>query len=205
MPKEEGGLGFHEIQKFNDAFLAKQLRRLVTQPNLLMSRVLKAKYFPTGCLLKALATNTSSWLWKCWIGAKYVLEMGLKYQMGDGKSIRIWEVPWLDNAPKFIPKPKQEGTPSVTWARELMDREGKEWNEELLERLFWPQDVITITNIPIRLEGTKDRLLWTTFNRKGVYTIQSAYQQLQMRDGQRVQQAGSSGGAARSRSMWKQT
>lgn len=125
MPKEEWGLGFHEIQKFNDALLTKQLWRLITQPNLLMSRVLKAKYFPSGGLLKASANSNSSWPWKCWMRAKYVLEMGLKYYVGDGKSIRIWEVPWLDNVPRIISQSKQEGVLPVTWARNLWTVKGK--------------------------------------------------------------------------------
>lgn len=40
--KEDGGLGFRNIQDFNQALLAKQLWRLITNPNLLMSQVTSA-------------------------------------------------------------------------------------------------------------------------------------------------------------------
>lgn len=204
MPKEEGGLGFHEIQKFNDALLAKQLWRILTQPNLLMFRVLRAKYFPTGGLLKAEATNNASWLWKCWMGAKYVLEMGLRCQVGDGRSIRVWEVPWLHNVPKFIPQPKQPKGLQVTWARELMTSNGKEWNADLLLNQFSQKEAATIRTIPISQVGNKDMLVWN-FNLKGAYTVQSAYHQLQLRDGQRLQQAESSSGPELEKRMWKRT
>lgn len=62
LPKSEGGLGFQDILHFNDALLAKQVWRLLTCPNLLMAHVLKARYFPTGGLLRASAHPTSSWL-----------------------------------------------------------------------------------------------------------------------------------------------
>ncbi|KAH1122259.1 hypothetical protein J1N35_005419 [Gossypium stocksii] len=43
--KEAGGLGFHSLSKLNIALLAKQGWRLLTNPNSLMARVLKPKYF----------------------------------------------------------------------------------------------------------------------------------------------------------------
>lgn len=58
--KEEGGLGFHNLQDFNMVLLAKQLWRLITQPNLMMSKVLKAKYYPSGGILNAVEKNQSS-------------------------------------------------------------------------------------------------------------------------------------------------
>lgn len=75
----------------------------------------------------------------------------------------------------------------VTWVRELMSSDGKEWNIELLSKLFWQKDVDDIKRIPISQVGSKDRIVWH-FNNKGVYTVQSAYQKLQSADRMRDQQ-----------------
>ena len=43
--KEVGGLGFKEIEKLNDALLAKQVQRMINNPDSLCHRVFKARFF----------------------------------------------------------------------------------------------------------------------------------------------------------------
>lgn len=112
---EHGGLGFKDIRAFNDALLAKQLWRLLTQPNLLMSEVLKARYYPTRGLLNAEAQSNDSFLWRNWIETKETLRQGLRYQIGDGKSIKIWESPWLKCSPGFKSTTRKAETCDLTW------------------------------------------------------------------------------------------
>lgn len=44
--KMSGGLGFRDLNAVKDALLAKQIWRLLQEPHLLMSKVLKERYFP---------------------------------------------------------------------------------------------------------------------------------------------------------------
>lgn len=48
-PKEDGGIGFKDFSDFNSALLAKQLWRLITHPNLLMSKVIFSSWRTVQC------------------------------------------------------------------------------------------------------------------------------------------------------------
>lgn len=44
--KEDGGMGFRDLGKFNISLLAKQGWRFISHPDSLLARVMKAKYYP---------------------------------------------------------------------------------------------------------------------------------------------------------------
>jgi hypothetical protein len=62
--KKEGGLGFRDLYGFNLAMLAKQAWRMLTNPESLCARVLKAKYFPNCSILEAPLGSGISYTWR---------------------------------------------------------------------------------------------------------------------------------------------
>jgi hypothetical protein len=93
--KVAGGLGFWELTIFNKVLLAKQGWRLVQDPNFLVSQVLKAKYFPHGYFLYFDLGNRPLYVWRSLLSAKELLQEGLVWRIGDGKSIKIWHDRWI--------------------------------------------------------------------------------------------------------------
>jgi hypothetical protein len=63
-PKSEEGMGFRDLYGFNMAMLARQGWRMLTNPNSLCARILKARYFPDCSILEASATNGISYSWR---------------------------------------------------------------------------------------------------------------------------------------------
>jgi hypothetical protein len=62
--KLAGGLGFREMHLFNKAMLAKQVWRLQTDPNSLLGKCLKARYYPNSDILHAHQGRGSSYAWQ---------------------------------------------------------------------------------------------------------------------------------------------
>jgi hypothetical protein len=50
MAKENGGMEYKELESFNMALLDKQGWRLLQNPNSMVARVLKEKYYPGGTI-----------------------------------------------------------------------------------------------------------------------------------------------------------
>ena len=57
-------LGFQDLQKFNNAMLAKQVWCLIHDKDTPLYKVFSVKYFPTGSILDALVHPKSSYIWK---------------------------------------------------------------------------------------------------------------------------------------------
>ena len=95
MPKAQGGMGFKNLQAFNKVMLAKQLWRILQNPNSLVARVLKAKYFPTGDILNANLGCSPLYSWRSIHSSLDVIRKGTWWRVGNGKLIHIWEDKWL--------------------------------------------------------------------------------------------------------------
>ncbi|VVA37427.1 PREDICTED: reverse mRNAase, partial [Prunus dulcis] len=173
-PKEEGGLGFRNLHAFNLALLAKQGWRLLQNPNSLITKVLKAKYFPTRSFLETVVSPHASVVWKSLCEARTVIIQGSRWQVGSGDTIGIWEDRWLPQPNSFrIFSPKPEHS-AITKVSDLIHGDSREWNAPLLQNVFFPEEVMLIRSIPLSLRLTPDMLVWH-YDKKGMFTVKSAY------------------------------
>ena len=90
LPKEKGGMGFRDLKKFNLALLAKQGWRLQKNLTSLFYRVYKAKYFPRCNFLEATLGSQPSFTWRSILAAQAVVRRGIRWQVGDGEQVQIW-------------------------------------------------------------------------------------------------------------------
>ena len=158
MPKNEGGMGFKELRKFNDAMLAKQVWQLVHDKESLLYWVFKAKFFPSGDIFSA-QVKSGSYAWQSILKARYLIAEGTRYKVGNGQTVQIYQDCWLpgDGSGKVI------SPPSLLYADarvvDIIDADSGWWNVYLLERGFVPFEAQKIKSIPLCLIPQEDTLV----------------------------------------------
>lgn len=90
--KNLGGMGFQDLECFNLALLAKQSWRIVTEPDLLLARILLARYFPHGSFFTADVGERPSLTWRSRLAARSGFSSGLRKQIGNGLDTSIWGI-----------------------------------------------------------------------------------------------------------------
>ncbi|GKC68649.1 hypothetical protein Tco_1101247 [Tanacetum coccineum] len=125
--KFRGGMGFRHLGLFNRSLLAKQVWRLITSPTTLAGKLLKARYFPRSSFLDAKAGYRPSYIWRSFIAVKELVRKGCKWNIGNGRSVNVWEDFWLADHNRLGPKPDNS---EVNYVRDLLNNEGDDWNYE---------------------------------------------------------------------------
>ncbi|XP_022575814.1 uncharacterized protein LOC111215880 [Brassica napus] len=93
--KAEGGLGFRDIQLFNQALLAKISWRIITTPDCLLARVLKGKYCHRKNFLEVEQPSTCSHGWKGILLGRDLLRDNIGKAIGNGATTRVWKDAWV--------------------------------------------------------------------------------------------------------------
>ena len=133
-------MGFRDLYSFNLAMLAKQCWRLITDPDSLCARVLKAKYYPNGSLLQATPKQGTSFTWQSILKGLETFKKGYIERIGSGEEVNIWCDPWIPASPdRKIITPR--GQTVLSQVSDLIDPNTGIWDEELLTNIFNPVDV----------------------------------------------------------------
>lgn len=175
--KEVGGLGFKEIEKFNDALLAKQVWRMINNPGSLCHRVFRARFFPDCYILEAKDSSVGSYAWKSILSARNVIRKGMVWRIGNGESVRIKMDKWLPTqSSRSVISPIPQLVPDAK-VSELIDHDSAVWKADLVQQLFLPHEVSVIMGIPLSERLPFDRITWA-HTPSGMFTTSSAYKLL---------------------------
>lgn len=153
-------MSFRDLSIFNVALLMKQGWRLMENPGSLIVRLLKAKYYKNSNILKASLGANPSLLWKNIWCAKGLLIFELKWRIGSGSSVSIWQDYWLpgkDNC--FISTSRVEGLEKVS---DLMLQNLNRWNRTLIYSTFAMEETHQIVRLPIPSTTQSDKIV--TYN-----------------------------------------
>lgn len=191
MSKKKGGMGFRDLHGFNLALLGKQCWNLVKYPDTLVTRVLKARYYPSCSLLQAGRTGGCSFTWSGIWEAKENMKDGIRWVVGDGRSINIFNDRWLRGKSNFmVDRNEFDDANRSETVNDFFVSGRKVWDESKVRNTFSVRDADAILAVRIPQMSTIDMLTWAHSN-DGQYSVKSGYHWWHSRylDDVRVQEA----------------
>ncbi|XP_019167878.1 PREDICTED: uncharacterized protein LOC109163584 [Ipomoea nil] len=174
--KKFGGMGFKRLHEFNLALLGKQGWRLLTNPNSLMARVFKARYFPTTSFYEAIIGGNPSYVWRSIMASQDLLKSGCRRRIGNGRSTQVWTIPWLSDAQNPYVESEQVNNGQAMLVSDLIDAHTGSWNGNYLHQLFNPRDAMLISHLPVSLDYD-DMWHWEG-DLRGCYSVKDGYRRL---------------------------
>ena len=134
----------------------------------------KAKYFPNGDLFSANVSNGASFVWKSVMASRELIRRGTRWRVGNGEKILVASAPWIPKEDTFFADDGPDFIEPHLRVCDLFEGNGRVWNIALLMELFSSRDIRAIISIPISITNKEDSFLWH-FDKRGVYTVKSAY------------------------------
>jgi hypothetical protein len=172
--RDKEGLGFRDLELFNLAMLAKQGWRLIQNPETLVAKIMRVKYYPNGNFIEADIGRNPSFAWHSIWNSKKLLLKGIIWRVGDGAKIKIWEDPWLPGPrPHLVRQPGciLGGQAKVS---KLLNVNTNWWNTSLVQDVFSEEDAKLICSIGVCPHRGTNVIAWK-FTSNGDFTIRSAY------------------------------
>lgn len=140
--------------------VGKQSWKLLSDPDAIISRLFKNKYYPRGDFSNSNVGHNPSYSWRSIWSSRVLVKEGIQWRIGDGSSVRVWNEPWLSN--------KDLSCMHGPVLHEFMDiRVGdlflpvvKSWNQQLLSQVLLRHECQAVLRVPLSDSVQEDRLLW---------------------------------------------
>lgn len=174
MHKNHGGLGFKDLCAFNLAMLGKQGWKFLTEPQSLVSRIFKARYFPSKSYLSATIGHNLSYVWRSILCARFIVRGGARWSIGSGATISILDAPWLSNGESIDGNIVGGSRIHDFKVQSLISEHGQVWNAPIIRHVFNNDIASAILNTPLYEQVRNDRLIWKA-ERNSCYSVRSAY------------------------------
>ncbi|GLT45022.1 hypothetical protein SLA2020_188880 [Shorea laevis] len=115
--------------------LAKQAWRLLQNPQSLWGQVLKSLYFKETSFFSARKGSHPSWAWTSILKGREILQLGTRWNVGDGKDILIYEDAWIPTLPQFKVLSAPQAESIYSHVCDLLDERGN-WDDHKLSNCF---------------------------------------------------------------------
>jgi hypothetical protein len=116
-----------------------------------------------------------SYSWHSIQKASWILRKGCHWNIGDGKSINIWEDKWIHNQFGSTTWSKKPDNTTCHTVSDLIDDQNKCWKEQTIYQTFYPSEADQICSTPLTSTDQEDFVNWQG-TKDGNYSVKSGYQ-----------------------------
>lgn len=148
----------------------------MNNPNSLAGRVIKARYYPRANFMEATPGHQPSYAWRSLLKSRDQLKEGVRWNIGNGPKVRIWEDKWLQTTIGSTSLPLPSDLTPNSCVVSLIDEDTRRWKETMISHVFEPEIAKEILSIPsgdlqVQLE---DYMVWKD-SPNGEFSVKSAY------------------------------
>ena len=118
--------------------------------------------------------SLNSFIWRSIHSAKGIVERGVRWHVGNGQCIRIWDDKWIPNSSSHQIISPRKSCSRVSMVSDLIGVEKKSWNLDILNQVFLPFEVEIIEGIPLSNHMPVDKKIWSETT-NGIFSVRSAY------------------------------
>ena len=198
--KELGGLGFRDIEKFNQSLLAKQAWRIWSNPTSLLARILQQRYFARSSFLECSVGTRTSYAWRSILHGRELFSQGLLQKIGNGESTRVWIDTWIKTEVPRPPQYRQDAVVDLTLSvSDLINPIDGSWNIPRVREVIAEEDVDLVLNTGLDLSSQNGKV-WG-LSKSGFYNSKSGYKLAETLE--RLQAPPSPGLPPIERKLWK--
>lgn len=147
---------------------------MINSPDSVVARVFKARYFPNSNFLNVVDMPGMSFMWRSILAGRNILSKGIRYQIGDGCNVSLWNDPWLPLPYSFKPFSYPAAGTECWTVGDIIDQENCTWIPEAVNELFTDEEANIILKIPLSTRRTNDRIAWH-YNSQGIFNVKSGY------------------------------
>jgi hypothetical protein len=174
VPKGYGGMGFKSLKAVNMAMLGKQAWKILTHPESLITRLIKARYFPTSDYFAARSGHNPSYVWRSIWSVKSVMQNGFRWSIGTGTNISVWDPFGMRNGYSIPPPLEMNHAMANLKVADLLQLHTKQWHTENISILFDQNSMYQICRTPLLPSIQSDKAVWK-FEKNRIYSVRSAY------------------------------
>ncbi|XVF16185.1 hypothetical protein REPUB_Repub10bG0010000 [Reevesia pubescens] len=118
--------------------------------------------------------SNPSLTWRSICDSRNILSLGLLWRIGNGRTTRIAEDPWIPRPWQFKPSLLVNPFPPDATVNCLIDPVEGKWDHDMLQQHFWANDIEEIVKTPLVNLASNDLLVWH-WTHNGYYSVSTGY------------------------------